>query len=98
MLPPEPPQEGPAERVVTAVAAQSLRGPLAAAFAQLRPADLDVLLLIAWEELSYAEAAQVLGVLVGTVRSRLSRARRVVRAVLTHLLDPSEEEPLWTTT
>jgi RNA polymerase sigma-70 factor (ECF subfamily) len=34
-----------------------------------------VLLLVAIEDLSYAEAAKVLGVPVGTVMSRLSRAR-----------------------
>jgi RNA polymerase sigma-70 factor (ECF subfamily) len=96
-LPPAPPQEGPAEHVVAAMAAQSLRGPLAAAFAKLRAADRDVLMLIAWAELSYAEAAEALGVPIGTVRSRLSRARRVVRAALADGVDPTEEEPLWTT-
>lgn len=37
---------------------------------------VEVLLLWAWEELSYPEIAQVLGIPVGTVRSRLSRARK----------------------
>ncbi len=37
--------------------------------------NLDVLLLWAWEELSYEEIAEVLQIAVGTVRSRLSRAR-----------------------
>jgi RNA polymerase sigma factor (sigma-70 family) len=38
-------------------------------------AQLEVLLLWAWEELSYEEIAEAVGVPVGTVRSRLSRAR-----------------------
>src|SRR5207245_1698119 len=35
----------------------------------------DVFVLCAWRELSYEDAAAALGVPVGTVRSRLSRAR-----------------------
>lgn len=41
--------------------------------------DQDVLALCAWEELTYEEAALALGVPVGTVRSRLSRARARLR-------------------
>jgi len=45
------------------------------ALAALSPAHREVLLLIGLEELSYGEAARVLRVPVGTVMSRLSRAR-----------------------
>ncbi|HRE18575.1 MAG TPA: sigma factor-like helix-turn-helix DNA-binding protein, partial [Rhodocyclaceae bacterium] len=41
-----------------------------------------VLLLVGLEELSYAETARVLGLPVGTVMSRLARARSRLRAVL----------------
>ena len=46
------------------------------------PGDRDVLLLVAWAELSYAEVADALQLPVGTVRSRLNRARRKVRTTL----------------
>jgi RNA polymerase sigma factor (sigma-70 family) len=38
-----------------------------------------VLLLVAVEDLSYAEVAQMLGIPIGTVMSRLARARESVR-------------------
>ena len=56
---------------------------LAAALATLRRDELDVLLLFAWAELSYDEIAAALDVPVGTVRSRLSRARTRLRGELT---------------
>ncbi len=45
------------------------------ALGSLSPADRDVLTLYAWGALSYAEIGDVLGIPVGTVRSRMSRAR-----------------------
>lgn len=65
--------------------AQALRAELAAALAALKPADRDVLLLLAWAQLSYAEIAATLDIPIGTVRSRLNRARRLTRAALTSL-------------
>ncbi|KAA2234916.1 RNA polymerase sigma factor [Salinarimonas soli] len=41
-----------------------------------------VLLLVGVEDMSYGEAAEVLGIPVGTVMSRLSRARERMRAYL----------------
>ena len=46
----------------------------------LPDAERDTLLLFAWEELGYDDIALALGVPVGTVRSRLNRARRRLRA------------------
>ncbi|MGW7412743.1 RNA polymerase sigma factor [Streptomyces sp. NPDC054863] len=48
---------------------------LRAALARLRRPDREVLTLCVWAGLDYQEAAEALGVPVGTVRSRLSRAR-----------------------
>lgn len=42
----------------------------------------DVLLLVAWEQLTVAEAAKVLGIPPGTARSRLHRARAALRRML----------------
>lgn len=50
------------------------------AFRRLRPADQQVLALCVLNDLTLAEAAEVLHVPVGTVKSRLSRARRRLAA------------------
>lgn len=42
----------------------------------------EVLLLVALEDLSYEEAARTLGIPVGTVMSRLARAREKLRAMV----------------
>jgi RNA polymerase sigma factor (sigma-70 family) len=60
----------------------AVQGPLAGALAALSAADRHVLLLVAWGELTYQEVAEALGIPVGTVRSRLNRARRKVRTAL----------------
>ena len=61
------------------LAAAAAAPELSAALAALRAPERDVLLLVAWAELSYDEVAAALGVPVGTVRSRLHRARAHVR-------------------
>lgn len=50
-----------------------------AVLARLRRPEREVFTLCVWSGLSYAEAAQALGVPVGTVRSRLARARSRLR-------------------
>ncbi|WP_051108901.1 RNA polymerase sigma factor [Actinomadura flavalba] len=80
----------PEDAVDDALTAHAARPALAAALEDLPRRDRDVLLLIAWADLSYAEAAQALGIAVGTVRSRLNRARRKVRAALGGT-DPTKE-------
>lgn len=57
-------------------------GDVAVALASLDVAQRDVLLLHAWAELTYEEIADSLGIPLGTVRSRLSRARGHLRSKL----------------
>ncbi|MEV4278013.1 RNA polymerase sigma factor [Actinoplanes xinjiangensis] len=79
------------ERADERVDAAALRADLAAALARLKPGDRDALLLLAYAQLSYAEIATTLGIPLGTVRSRINRARKVTRAVLAVAM-PSEGE------
>jgi RNA polymerase sigma-70 factor (ECF subfamily) len=79
---PDPVQHDHAERAALDVTAQSLRASPAQALARLARPDRDVLLLIAWEQLSYGEVARALNIPVGTVRSRLHRARTKIREAL----------------
>lgn len=70
------------DRAVERLDSKSYQAALLTALADLSAGDRDVLLLIAHAELTYAEVAQALDIPVGTVRSRLNRARRQVRASL----------------
>lgn len=81
-VPPERDQDSHADAVAAQVTAQAMSRLLAVALAELAERDRDVLLLIAWEGLAYDEVATALAIPVGTVRSRLNRARRKVRDVL----------------
>ncbi|WP_188195497.1 RNA polymerase sigma factor [Nonomuraea sp. SYSU D8015] len=78
----DPLPEPMAEAVIDRVTAQQKDRLLAGALAGLSQGDRDVLLLVAWGDLSYEEVAEALGVPVGTVRSRLHRARKKTRAAL----------------
>lgn len=84
--------ESPADRVAAGVTAQAARPELAAALAKLPAKDRDVLLLIAWGDLTYDEVARALDIPIGTVRSRLNRGRRKVRAALGDTNPMIEEE------
>jgi RNA polymerase sigma-70 factor (ECF subfamily) len=75
----DPVAESYADRVEAKVTAESTREELAGALAGLSAGDREVLLLIAWGDLSYEEVAQAMSIPVGTVRSRLNRARRKSR-------------------
>ena len=71
-----------ADRVLADVTSRSLRAPLCDALISLTTADRDVVLLVACEELTYDEVARALGIPVGTVRSRMHRARSQLRDAL----------------
>ncbi len=73
-----PPRAMAADRVD----AEAARSGLAAALARLKAGDRDALLLLAWADLTYAGIAATLDIPVGTVRSRINRARRLTREVL----------------
>jgi RNA polymerase sigma factor (sigma-70 family) len=70
---------------------RQLLGPrLTSALQDLPAADRDALLLLAWADLDYQQIALALGIPLGTVRSRIHRARRRVRAYLDSTHTPDE--------
>jgi RNA polymerase sigma factor (sigma-70 family) len=75
-------EEPDVDRIAARVTVQAARRELAAALARLSAGQRDVLLLHAWAELDYEQVAEALGVPIGTVRSRLHRARAVLRGAL----------------
>jgi RNA polymerase sigma factor (sigma-70 family) len=78
--------DGPAEdhsdRVAERVTAERLGPRLAAVVAALPRQDRELLLLFAWAELSYAEAATALGTTTSAVKARLHRIRVRMRREL----------------
>ena len=62
------------------------------AWDRLRPADREVLALVAWEELSVAEAARVLGCPAPQFSVRLFRARRRLERLLASSPEASSSE------
>jgi RNA polymerase sigma factor (sigma-70 family) len=74
--------DDPAAGAVDRADAAAAGPAVAAALAGLRDEERDVLLLVAWAGLEYDEVARATGVPIGTVRSRLHRARGHLRAAL----------------
>ncbi len=87
--------DGPAEdhgdRSAERVTAALLGPRLAAAVAALPQQDRELLLLVAWAELSYAQAAAALGTTTSAVKARLHRTRVRMRQELGGS-DPMNEE------
>jgi RNA polymerase sigma factor (sigma-70 family) len=82
----------PLEGIEARADAERLRPRLAAVLAALPGDEVDALLLFAWAELSYVEIAEALDLPIGTVKSRLSRARRRVRELLPPAATASPQE------
>ncbi|REF36616.1 RNA polymerase sigma factor [Thermasporomyces composti] len=78
-LPPAVVTPDPAEEAVSRVDDERTMRRILQVFSRLLPDEQDVLALCVWAGLSYTDAAVALGVPVGTVRSRLSRAREHLR-------------------
>lgn len=72
----------PADGALDRVEAEALGPQLAAALHQLTPVYRDALLLHVWGDLSYEQVAEATHVSIGTVRSRIHRARAYVRSTL----------------
>ncbi len=77
----------PLERILRDEAAEAVR----VAVASIAPHYRDVLILCELSELSYAETAQLCGIDIGTVRSRLHRARAQLAARLAAVCTPAKE-------
>jgi RNA polymerase sigma factor (sigma-70 family) len=88
-LPLPVPVSAPEDRIAAQVTAQGASRELGAALAKLNAKDREVLLLVALGDLTYDEVAAALGIAYGTVCSRLSRARRTLRATVPN---PTAEE------
>ena len=71
-----------------------LRLDLVAALGRLSAEQREPLLLVTLEQLSYAECAELLGIPIGTVMSRISRARVALRAGLEGRLRPESAPAL----
>ncbi|MFF4873996.1 RNA polymerase sigma factor [Streptomyces sp. NPDC000961] len=91
---PEPLPDFSDEVVGQMVDAQRLAA-AARALQRLKRTEREVFALVVWSDLGYAAAAEALGIPVGTVRSRLSRAREKLRRLVDEELaaDPRVVEP-----
>jgi len=80
------------QRIVDAAADRQLCERVAKAIEELPDHDREVVLLYAWQRLTYAEIAEALGIPIGTVRSRLNRVRKVLRELRSEGWEGSYEQ------
>jgi RNA polymerase sigma-70 factor (ECF subfamily) len=77
------PSRSPVEITVAAPQEERLKlRDLNKALGELSPEQREVVLLIGLEQMSYEEAAEILGIPIGTVMSRLSRGREQLRTII----------------
>ena len=79
----EEPAPDATDAIVATLDAGELWPRIADAIDALPPGERDVLVLFVWEELGYDDIATALAIPVGTVRSRLNRARQALRELRT---------------
>jgi RNA polymerase sigma factor (sigma-70 family) len=81
------------DRIAAQVDAKVATGRIARTLKSMAPIDRETLLLYAWADLTYEGIAVAMDVPVGTVRSRLNRARRTLRTQLNlEILDETEND------
>lgn len=86
-LPPSPDALDHADEIGERLDRASREGVVRDAFARLNRADQDIITLCVLEEFSGQEAAAALGIPVGTVKSRLSRAKQRLGTLTTASLE-----------
>jgi RNA polymerase sigma factor (sigma-70 family) len=91
---PSGPSTDPWDRVIERLDSDAAARALVPALSSLATEELEVLLLVAWEQLTPAQAATALGIPQGTARSRLHRARAALRPVVPGALSEQDEEDL----
>jgi RNA polymerase sigma-70 factor (ECF subfamily) len=90
-LPRAEPVPDPADEITARIDDRDRLARVGVALTALRGPEREVLALCVWAGLDYTEAARALGVPIGTVRSRLSRARtRLARLAAAGKLRPPE--------
>lgn len=80
----QPEGDAMADSVAGRVDSQRMMAAVLAAVAELPDHERDVLELVVWAEMSYEATAAALEIPVGTVRSRMSRARRRLSLAVDH--------------
>jgi RNA polymerase sigma factor (sigma-70 family) len=81
-LPPDTDQPDPADDIAGRIDDERRMAEVLAVLDRLPAGERDVVALVVWEELDYQSAAAALDIPIGTVRSRLNRARRRLTTTL----------------